>query len=68
MRKIILVCQEHYGDDLNLPLSTVLNRRAKSNPEHKALLTAASKVVRQPLQNAPGQKSGVTRSGGVRQK
>lgn len=52
MRKIILVCQDHYGDDLNLPLSTVLNRRAKSNPEHKVLLTAASKAVRQPLQNS----------------
>jgi hypothetical protein len=68
MRKIILVCQEHYGDDLNLPLSTVLNRRAKSNPEHKALLTAASKVVRQPLQNSSSKNAGITRSGGVRHK
>ena len=68
MRKIILVCQEHYGDDLNLPLSTVLNRRAKSNPEHKELLTAASKVVRQPLQNSSGKNGGITRSGGVRHK
>ena len=72
MRKIILVCQEHYGDDLNLPLSTVLNRRAKSNPEHKALLNAASKVVRQPLQNphssrnSSGQQSGINRSSGAR--
>ena len=74
MRKIILVCQEHYGADLNLPLSTVLNRRAKSNPEHKALLTAASKVVRQPLQssqnshNSSGRQGGITRSSGVRHK
>jgi hypothetical protein len=68
MRKIILVCQEHYGDDLNLPLSTVLNRRAKSNPEHKELLTAASKVVRQPLQNSSSKNGGITRSGGVRHK
>ena len=71
MRKIILVCQEHYGDDLNLPLSTVLNRRAKSNPEHKALLNAASKVVRQPLQNSynsAGRQGGITRSSGVRHK
>ena len=71
MRKIILVCQEHYGADLNLPLSTVLNRRAKSNPEHKVLLTAASKVVRQPLQNShnsSGRPGGITRSSGVRHK
>ena len=77
MRKIILVCQEHYGADLNLPLSTVLNRRAKSNPEHKVLLTAASKVVRQPLQssqnshnshNSSGRQGGITRSSGVRHK
>ena len=71
MRKIILVCQEHYGADLNLPLSTVLNRRAKSNPEHKVLLTAASKVVRQPLQNShnsSGRPGGISRSSAVRHK
>jgi GntR family transcriptional repressor for pyruvate dehydrogenase complex len=50
MRELLLIGQEMYGDDLHLPLSKVLNRRAEMNPDHRTLLDAASRIIGQETQ------------------
>lgn len=50
MRELLLIGQEMYGDDLHLPLSKVLNRRAEMNPVHRSLLDTASRILGQEVQ------------------